>query len=175
MTEIYLHFRCTHYGLYGNAPVMLWLPPIATIPQAAAASGLPPRVAQEHLPDRHARADHTPCGAISALNASPHARARDSPGEYECNKQCVTREGGHPFPNVQTCACPLCPTSSIATVCSAPHATSRTAMCGSSPLRSPVVTRVGRQRLASSPWPSRPDPPCPHVQRCPSSVIAAVW
>ena len=21
MTEIYLHFRCTHYGLYGNAPV----------------------------------------------------------------------------------------------------------------------------------------------------------
>ena len=22
MTEIYLHFRCTHYGLYGNAPVL---------------------------------------------------------------------------------------------------------------------------------------------------------
>ena len=21
MTDIYLHFRCTHYGLYGNAPV----------------------------------------------------------------------------------------------------------------------------------------------------------
>ena len=21
MTEIYLHFICTHYGLYGNAPV----------------------------------------------------------------------------------------------------------------------------------------------------------
>ena len=22
MTDIYLHFRCTHYGLYGNAPVV---------------------------------------------------------------------------------------------------------------------------------------------------------
>ena len=21
MTDVYLHFRCTHYGLYGNAPV----------------------------------------------------------------------------------------------------------------------------------------------------------
>ena len=25
MTEIYLHFRCTHYRFYGNAPVALWL------------------------------------------------------------------------------------------------------------------------------------------------------
>ena len=26
MTEIYLHFMCAHYGLYGNAPVLLTPP-----------------------------------------------------------------------------------------------------------------------------------------------------
>ena len=27
MTEIYLHFLVSHYGLYANAPVIFWLQP----------------------------------------------------------------------------------------------------------------------------------------------------